>query len=139
MEKAVLVIDDEIEIRELIEEFLKTGGHKVKTAEDGDDALEVVKKGGIKCIISDIKMPRMDGIEFVSNLRKIDANVPVIFCTGLCPSLNEKTILEGISNILIKPINFNELKSAVEMAMSEESDNFENVNKLLDEWEKLIV
>lgn len=139
MDKTILVVDDEFEIREIIGELLSLVGYQIKTAEDGNAALEIVKNGGIDCIISDIKMPRMDGIEFVAKLRKVDGNVPVMFCTALCPSLKEETMHAGISNILLKPIDFNELKMSVEIALSKNSNNFESVNKVLDDWEKLIV
>jgi CheY-like chemotaxis protein len=139
MEKTILVVDDEFEIREIIGELLASVGYQIESAEDGGAALEIVGKGGIDCIISDIKMPRMDGIEFVAKLRKLDENVPVMFCTALCPSLKDETMLAGISNILLKPIDFNELKMAVEVALAKDSNNFESVNKVLDDWEKLIV
>ena len=106
MKNTILVVDDEIEIREIICSLLESAGHNVITAKDGADALEVVKMGGINCIVSDIRMPRMDGIEFVTKLRMVNARVPVIFCTALCPNLVEEAILDGISNILLKPIDF---------------------------------
>ncbi len=79
----VLVIDDEETIRKLLSTSLQRTGHEVVAVEDGFRALEVVTVFHPHVIVSDIKMPRMDGFQFWQELKKKEAHpAPIIYITG---------------------------------------------------------
>lgn len=82
--KAVLVVEDEREVRELACEFLKAAGYRVLTAEDGQEALDIAQRLGrsIEVVLTDIVMPRMRGTELGLRLKAILPEVKVIYMTG---------------------------------------------------------
>ncbi len=80
----VLLVDDEEELLENLTFDLREDVEEFVTAGDGNEALELFKKHQheISCIITDIKMPRMNGLQFIQEVRKINTNVPVVFLTA---------------------------------------------------------
>ena len=82
-EKRILVVDDEKQILETVTEMLRLAGYTVDGAVDGLDALQQVSKHQYQLIISDINMPKMNGITLVESLRALPAyrNTPVLMLT----------------------------------------------------------
>jgi len=78
----ILVIDDEEDIRFLVNAILTREGYRVTTAKDGMDGLDSFKANPAELVITDVKMPGMDGIEVLRELKKIDPDVVVILLTG---------------------------------------------------------
>jgi len=99
----VLVVDDEDYIRESIEIILRTEGFEVFSVNSGFKALEVLQKNNIDVVLTDIKMPEMDGVTL---LRKIKENYPVevILITGF-PSLDTavESVKFGAYDYITKP------------------------------------
>jgi CheY-like chemotaxis protein len=86
MAKKVIVIDDDLYIRELYEEVLKDEGFDVDTSTNGEDAYAKLKKGGYDLILLDIMMPKMDGLGIMDALNKNPPpvkNGPIILLTNL--------------------------------------------------------
>lgn len=81
--KKILVADDEMAIRLLYSEELKEEGYEVYTASNGREALEIVEKVPLDLVILDIKMPEMDGIEALRQIKERHPNLPVVLSTGL--------------------------------------------------------
>lgn len=119
MGKFIMVIDDSPTIRVSVEMALKQLGHQIKQAENGQDALEKIKeikKGGeeIALCLTDINMPIMNGIEFITEFRKIDKFTPVVILTTEA----EKDIIQkgkeaGASGWIIKPFQAEDLINVV--------------------------
>ena len=88
LNKTILVVDDEVLIRELTEAALVEYGCKVISASSGVEAIKILKKerGKIDCILLDVIMPEMNGYDFFVTARKIVANIPVLFCSGYAES-----------------------------------------------------
>ncbi|WML34485.1 response regulator transcription factor [Clostridium sp. OS1-26] len=106
MDKAtILVVDDEKEIRELIEIYLKNEGYNVITVEDGLQALEVLKKNEIHLIILDIMLPNIDGIQICKRVRE-ELDVPIIMLSAKRED-NDKIlgIITGADDYVTKPFN----------------------------------
>jgi len=82
--KRVLVVDDSLNTREIEKSILELEGYEVRTAADGIEGLERVKEERFDMIISDIEMPRMDGITMIENIRKdpIHAGIPIVVVTS---------------------------------------------------------
>lgn len=101
----ILVVDDEKEIRELIEIYLKNEGYNVITVEDGLQALEVLKKNKIHLIILDIMLPNIDGIQICKRVRE-DLDVPIIMLSAKRED-NDKIlgIITGADDYVTKPFN----------------------------------
>lgn len=86
MAKKVMVVDDDLYIRELYEDVLKEEGYNVDSATNGEDALNKLKNGGYDLILLDIMMPKLDGLEIMDALKKTPPpvkNGPIILLTNL--------------------------------------------------------
>lgn len=116
--KKILVVDDEIIIRDLLEDFLGRKGYDVYTASDGRAAIAKVKEIKPHIVLLDIKMPVMDGIEALEEIRKIDPKVGVIMITGVLDErLGKKAMRLGASDYITKPLNLHYLENAVMVKM----------------------
>jgi DNA-binding NtrC family response regulator len=78
----ILIIDDERAIRNTLMEILQHEGYKIDTAENGEDGFEKFKKNSYDVVLCDIKMPRMDGLEFLEKSREVNPDVPLIMISG---------------------------------------------------------
>ena len=78
----IAIIDDEKDMRESISQWLSLSGHKTKTYSKAVDALSDIGSDYRGIVITDIKMPEMDGIEFLKKLMIKDSTIPVIMITG---------------------------------------------------------
>ncbi|MFY8005138.1 MAG: sigma-54-dependent transcriptional regulator [Chitinophagaceae bacterium] len=79
---AILVIDDERAIRNVLKEILETEGYKVTEAIDGEEGLKRFAEKPFDVVICDIKMPKVDGLEFLTKAQTINADVPIIMISG---------------------------------------------------------
>ena len=80
--KKVLFVDDESKILKSYNRMLRKKPWQIFTALSGEKALELLNKEEIDLIITDIKMPNMHGIDLIKKIRKIDANIPIVICSG---------------------------------------------------------
>src|SRR5690348_6714003 len=78
----ILVIDDEQGIRDLLSNELSALGYHVLTASNGLEGLEMLKKESCQLVISDVKMPKMDGLQVLQGVKKLDPDTEVILITG---------------------------------------------------------
>ena len=78
----ILVIDDEELIRFAVREMVEGNGHQVEEAEDGAAGLARLGRGGIDLVITDIVMPNMEGIQAITEIRKIDREIPILAISG---------------------------------------------------------
>ncbi len=110
----IMVVDDEVKECELLERFLERKGYEVITFYNGKKALERVKYEKPDVILLDIKMPGMDGIEVLRNIREFDKEVGVIIVTALN---DEATGIEatrlGANDYVTKPVDLDHLESSI--------------------------
>jgi|HubBroStandDraft_1064217.scaffolds.fasta_scaffold26048_4 CheY-like chemotaxis protein len=106
----ILVVDDEEALIRVIARSLRAAGSEVATASDGMRAVDLVANAPFDAIVSDIDMPRMNGIQFLQNLRQRDADVPVVLMTGN-PNVESavQAVAHGALQYLIKPLDLAEL------------------------------
>lgn len=122
MGKKILVVDDEADIREIIQARLISNGYEIIAAEDGFIALSLAKREKPDLIILDIMMPRMDGYSALRELRKDNetADIPVLIL-----SVKEKDKMEdmfyfqNISDYIEKPFDSEELLEKVKRILQE--------------------
>ena len=100
----ILVADDELAIRELVGEILSGEGHDVTLAEDGEDALAKFKMAWHEIVFSDIRMPKMTGIELLAEVKKIHENTQFIIMTSHASIDNSIGALKkGAFDYILKP------------------------------------
>jgi len=114
MSRKILLIDDMSEIVKVISEYLKSENYQVFTATNGMDGISINEAEDPDLIILDLRMPIMDGIETLQEIRKTDEKVKVIILSGYLKEYSIKDIEGlGISEYLNKPFNGIELLRAV--------------------------
>lgn len=106
----ILVVEDDKELNHLFCRTLVRGGYKTFSAMDAMEGLEILDNEIIDLIISDIMMPEMDGIEFVTQLREAHINTPIMMITAKGDILDKQSgFLAGADDYLVKPINLQEM------------------------------
>ena len=117
----LLVVDDSRLTRRLIVGALKKAGHEVREAGDGSEGLEAFQADKPDFIFSDLLMPVMDGFEFATAIRELDATVPLVIITAdIQESSREKCEAIGVTEMLNKPLKANEICAAVDRSLSPE-------------------
>jgi signal transduction histidine kinase len=117
-ELTILCVDDEQKLREYIVTFCKKVFGKVLSACDGQNALEIYNSQKIDIIITDLKMPVLDGMGLISNIRQTNKQVPIIVLSAYTEvEYFMKTIDLGIDGFITKPINFDTLIITLEKAI----------------------
>lgn len=109
----ILVVDDEEMIRSLLCEVLAPFGYEVLQAVSGEAGLEVCREHAPNLVITDIGMPGMDGYEFISAIRKEDAETPILVLAGVDDDALEEALECGANAMLYKPFNILELASKI--------------------------
>ncbi|MBK1813981.1 response regulator transcription factor [Clostridium sp. YIM B02505] len=114
MEKeTILIVDDEKEIRDLVEIYLKNDGYNTIKASDGQEALEVLEKSDVDLIILDVMMPKLDGIEACMKIRE-ERNTPIIMLSAKSEDMDKIFgLTTGADDYLTKPFNPLELLARV--------------------------
>jgi signal transduction histidine kinase/DNA-binding response OmpR family regulator/putative methionine-R-sulfoxide reductase with GAF domain len=114
----ILVVDDEERMCRSLDSLLTKEGYKVDTAADGNAAMEIYRRKPHDLVITDIKMPGMDGIRLLRELRHDDPDAMVILMTAYA-SLDTAVaaINTGAYDYILKPIEFTQLRLAVERAL----------------------
>jgi two-component system, NtrC family, nitrogen regulation response regulator NtrX len=115
---SILVVDDERAIRNSLKDILEFESHKVEIAENGLEGLEKVKNGKFDVIFSDIKMPQMDGIEFLSAIIEERGDIPVIMISGHATiDVAVDAIKHGAFDFISKPLDLNRILITVKNAL----------------------
>lgn len=111
---SILIVDDEENVSKLLSKVLKKEGFITYSADNGITALEIINHRDIDIVITDIKMPVMDGIELLENIRKIDQSIRVILITAFATLETAVGALRlGASDYIIKPFNLEDITNAV--------------------------
>ncbi len=114
----ILVVDDEQGIRDLLSYELGERGYEVVTAADGAEALDKIKGRRFHVAISDIKMPKMDGMELLSAVKRVDPELEVIMATGFATIDTAVLAMKnGAYDFVQKPFQLDEMFAAVERAL----------------------
>ncbi len=100
----ILIADDEVTIRELVGEILTSEGHDITLAEDGEDALEKFNRSWHEIVFSDIRMPKMNGIELLAAVKEINADTQFVIMTSHASIDNSVEALKlGAFDYILKP------------------------------------
>ncbi len=131
MKKHILVVDDEKYIVQMLSDAFEQEGMEVGTALNGEEALAYVRQNSVDLVITDIMMPKLDGISLFYEMRKIDPFIQIIIITGYPSIQNIMEMLEaGASDFIIKPFDIAKLKQIV----GENFSRIERWRSLRSEW-----
>ena len=109
----VLIVDDDETDQLLLKAILESADHELYLASNGEDALKLYLRHPIEVVVTDIQMPRGDGIELIEALKGLDPDVAIVAVSGQKPHKLEIAQLAGAATILTKPINRDGLIHAV--------------------------
>jgi DNA-binding NtrC family response regulator len=113
----ILIVDDELMMRKLMEKILVKDGYKVITAENGDDAVKKLAEHDINLVISDMQMPEMNGFELLKHVKQERPQVGVIIMTAYGDTYTVKdALLLGADEYITKPFKAFEVSMVVERA-----------------------
>lgn len=136
----VLVVDDQVEMRKSVCRALKIEGHEVLEASDGISGLEIVKKDNLGLIISDLRMPEMDGLEFLQKVKKIK-QIPFILMTGFSQAIEATEAYKiGVDGFLQKPFQNKDLLNciadviAARTSITESNSTIESAKAIAEEF-----
>ncbi len=114
----VLVVDDEASARSGLEKLLRSDGYQVETADGGPAALAARHETTFDVVITDLKMPGMDGVQLMKKLKELDRELPVIVVTAFSDVSSAVTAMRaGAEDYLTKPVDFDALLLAIDRAI----------------------
>lgn len=121
MEKErILVVDDEEPIREMVSKIVNHIGHEAVTARNGKEALEVLRKEPFSILVTDIKMPEMDGFELTKRVRTEFKDVPIICMTAHGASyMYTDVVAAGATDYITKPFTIDEMRAKLNRVIRE--------------------
>jgi len=128
----ILVVDDELSMREFLQIFLERKQYRVSTAESAEEALAVFAENDFDLVLSDLNLPGMDGIRFMQKLKEVGAGdgqeIPVILITAFGTAASAvEAMKEGARDYVLKPFDNDELLRTIERALGEQKLREENI------------
>ena len=106
---SILIVDDDYRMAKTLHDILKAKGYKTQIAQCGLEALNKIKKSFFNWVITDIKMPGMNGIEVCKAVKNIQPKVSVLFMSAY--ATDEKKLKKSAVAILTKPLDINRMLS----------------------------
>lgn len=111
----VLVVEDELQLLNLLDRIISNEGYRVKKAKNGLEAIEIINKYSIDIVLTDIKMPSMDGIELLAAIKKMDPSIEVILMTAFATVETAIDALKkGARDYIRKPFDIEEVIDAIQ-------------------------
>lgn len=121
-EISVLLVDDEREFLEVLTKRLRKRKLKLTTANSGEEALRIIREVPLDVVVLDMKMPQMDGLQTLKEMKKLNPSVEVIMLTG---HANVDSAVEGLElgafDYLMKPVDIDELLYKLQDAVKKRS------------------
>ena len=114
----ILVADDDRTIAHLIREIIERRGSTALVAYDGEQALKIFNNFKVDLIITDLKMPHVDGMNLIKTIRELDPDIPIIVITGYGSDQNYALAQTyGVTNFLSKPCSVLDISRAIDSAL----------------------
>lgn len=111
----ILVVEDEPDLREILVMVFEQEGSQVFSAKDGVEALKIMQTENPDFVLSDIRMPKVDGLQLLETIRKRHPSEPPIFlATGFADIDEPQALRKGAVSLIAKPFNINDLFTVIE-------------------------
>ncbi len=122
----ILIVEDEAKMQRLLQLSLSDEGYSVQTASDAESGLRLLRQSKFDLVITDLKLPGMDGLEFLQAVKRTDGQVPVVLMTAFgTVETAVQAMKAGASDYVLKPFGLEEMKLVVKKEL--------NVRRLQDE------
>jgi CheY-like chemotaxis protein len=108
---SILIVDDEVDLIEMYQDFLESEGFKILIASSGEEAIKVCELNqNIKLVISDANMGKMSGLDLLSNIKKLNFNIPYFYLSTGDVQQNEMELKDlGVNRLILKPFDLDSL------------------------------
>lgn len=124
----ILVVDDEFSVRDILSDVLEGEGYNIKTAEDGIEALHIIRREPPDLVITDMRMPRMGGMELLYQINNLRSKIITIMMTGFATvETAVEAIKKGAYDYIMKPFQFSDLLRVIEHAVEKQKLTRENL------------
>lgn len=134
----ILIVDDDLSIRDAMYEFIQMSGYEASVASSAEQALDVLSARAVQVVITDIMLPGMDGLALTDQIKRT-RDSDVIVMTGYSTDYSyEEAISKGASDFVFKPVRFEELLLRLKRVLNERRLNQERL-QMLDELKKLSI
>ena len=122
MKKHILAIDDEVEIRNTLQELLTMKGYRVSTAATATEALRILRQDPPQLIISDLQLEDSDGLELIEEIKELQPRIPILLLTGVVfdPEVIRETISKKVTAYLDKTTPLEKVESEIRRLLGEE-------------------
>jgi len=128
MSANILVIEDEKIMRITLEDFLKNNGYDVVSTDSGKEGLKILESNGFDCVITDVKLPDIDGHTVLEEIKKRNTNIPVIIITAYGTiKMAVSAIKAGAFDYITKPFSLDEFLVVLERALDHKKIRDENI------------
>ena len=128
MKKKILIVDDELAHRQMLNAVLSDEGYEVREADDGETAISAVEEQFHDLVIMDIRMSRVGGIEALERIKEISPGIPIILMTAYASvGTAIDALKKGAYDYLTKPLDIDELKILVDKALHHHQLEQENL------------
>ena len=118
MNEAILIVDDERPVRAMLQGVLDGMGYRVSAVESAEKALEIVEKAPVDLVITDLKMPKIDGLELAQKLLEQDSDRPVLLMTAFADLASARQAVSvGIYEYFTKPFDINDVVAGIRRAL----------------------
>ena len=119
----ILIIEDDLDVRDILKLQLEQGGHQVIEAKDGQEGIDLMKEGSnllqVGLIITDIRMPKVNGVEAIDYIKANAPSIPIMVITGYPDTNLAVNLLQiGVKDYLVKPVEKKTLLSKVSAILS---------------------
>jgi FixJ family two-component response regulator len=115
----VVAVDDDFRVRESLESLVESAGYEPVVFSSAEDFLQSGTLTAATCVITDVRMPGMDGIELQRRIRLVRPELPVIFISAHnSTETRQKALDEGAADFLYKPFNATDLLAAIQAALA---------------------
>jgi len=113
----ILVVDDELLIRDLVYDFFNERDWDVTIADNGERALRAFEQREFDVVLTDLKMPEMDGATLIDRMKEVKPDQPIVIVTGY-PSVDSaiRALQQRVDDYIVKPFSMPKLFTAVEKA-----------------------
>jgi two-component system chemotaxis response regulator CheY len=115
VEKKILVVEDQADLREMLAMLLRAEGFNTFTASDGREGLEVIKRECPHLIITDVNMPNMNGVDMVRLVREMPHcdSIPILVLTAVGSGIASDALEAGANQAMIKPVELQTLVNGI--------------------------
>ncbi|PID40675.1 MAG: diguanylate cyclase response regulator, partial [Proteobacteria bacterium] len=134
----ILIVDDDLSVRDAMHEFIEMSGYEASVASSAEEAMDLLSDRSFEVVITDILLPGMDGLALTDRIKRT-WDVEVIVMTGYSTDYSyEEAISKGASDFVFKPVRFEELRLRLKRVLNERRLNHERV-QMLDELKTLSI